>query len=438
MSATDCTQLSLFAIEMREKLFAQSCRDNLPQFAAVWDAIFAPDHPHNFRPSIESASQVAYSPEGVAREDDRRRRRLTLGRYLARNHDLTIDAAAERGINAVTAALMAFSPAAVQEFTVLRGPDVTQAYVNRVGSGSCMAGCGQEHISAWYGRFPEKIGLVVWQETEGRALLWTADDGRQVLDRIYAGNLQLARERYADWCQRNDVVTTYESLANVPSTSDVSVTLGKDAFRDYVPYLDSLYNATEDGVFSRFGRADYHCQYTDGSYKGETCGICDANECSEDDDVRINGTLVCSDCYDRGCCYCDRCEEHCRSEGEFVVTDTGRTQTWCEDCVGNNATSCEHCGEQHESTTEVDGNDYCSSCLESCCFRCDHCETDRASECHRVDGENWCESCRQSNATSCDTCAEYYPDDSMTGGNCADCCALPKEQNEIECQAATA
>lgn len=66
---------------------------------------------------------------------------------------------------------------------VLKGPSITDFYASPGrGGSSCMTGAHSIKTMI-YSINPEKVSLVVMDEL--RALLWTTDDGKKILDRIY-------------------------------------------------------------------------------------------------------------------------------------------------------------------------------------------------------------------------------------------------------------
>lgn len=95
----------------------------------------------------------------------------------------------------------------------------------------------------------------------------------------------------------------------------------------------------------------------------------------------------------------------------------------CPDClIAAGYVKCDHCGEwiDEDETTEVDGETWCSACVDSDAEPCDHCgeyhnnsdnlETVHVWISYRCDtiDEAWCESCRDDSTYTCDSCGEFY------------------------------
>ena len=94
----------------------------------------------------------------------------------------------------------------------------------------------------------------------------------------------------------------------------------------------------------------------------------------------------------------------------------------CPNCLMDAGyVKCEHCGEwvDEDETTEVDGETWCQSCVDSDATPCDRCDEyhDRdnlevvhvwiSSRGYSVD-QLWCESCRDDDAYTCDDCGALY------------------------------
>lgn len=431
------------------RTLAAACRSHLPQLADTWNGEFggicecgdprcdqstAPTSARHLDISTENFGQVAYSPDGIAADDHKRRRKLTLGRYLSRQCGIEITADIERGINNIVAELMAaLGPATGDEFTTLRGRDIVSAYRKAVGLHSCMTGEENEEIADWFSHFPDKIGLVVWRETDGRALLWTTDDGRQLLDRVYAGNAQLARNRYAEWCKTNGVRNCYrgQTLGDMLHDFDGCVTLGHKAVDGrLVPYLDTFKYASDAGKFYSSKQTDtqYCCDATDGLTVcgGAICECCE-NHVDQDDAYAIEDGYVCNDCYCETYFTCEWCNEVTHNDYYREVDENA----WCESCCNRHATECARCNvATAHDTIEVGGAIWCNSCTENHAAICERCNTNIPSDdTANVDDCTWCGSCAADHAQTCNGCRTYYPLDDLAvvdgESYCEDCCPEP-------------
>lgn len=124
-------------------------------------------------------------------------------------------------------------------FEEVKGEDIIGAY--RVGPYSCMQGkVGQ---LALYVENPEKVSLLKIMDKGtyvGRAILWTTDSGKRMLDRIYPGNGVIA---FAGRAYAKSQGWLYQSVDSVGNSNnlgeDVDVTL-KHPTNARIAYLDSL------------------------------------------------------------------------------------------------------------------------------------------------------------------------------------------------------
>jgi hypothetical protein len=399
----------------RDKL-ESACRRYLPALEPTWNEIFQPEHHHFVDVSTEEPGKVAYSPDGVARDDHKRRRKLAIGRYLSRQCGVEVNAEIDRGINAILAELLGESIETSDEFTVLRGDAITEAYVKVVGSRSCMVGEENREITQWYSLFPDKIGLLVWRQTEGRALLWTLDDGRRALDRVYAGNRDLALPRYRQWAIDNEACSIYERWAGMalefPFEHVASVTLGCRAVDGRpVPYLDSLCYASDDGVFSSDNSdCRYTCQCTYGGMEDTesepeySCGDCGEgfHDCENLHSVNDGDREVCESCL-QNYLWCERCEQY--HNGEIVDVEG---QMWCEGCARISAPECARCENHFRDVNLTDG--HCQTCCEETVV-CDSCSShEENDDIVSVQGIHyWCSRCAGIFAATCDGCRDVFP-----------------------------
>jgi len=96
----------------------------------------------------------------------------------------------------------------------------------------------------------------------------------------------------------------------------------------------------------------------------------------------------CDDCVDE-LYYCDRCGAYSENAEttEVVVDDYGHTENWCEDCVSDNAWTCEDCDTIFSN--DVDGEEIrgsgryvCRECAREDYYYCEECDS-------YVDYDDW-------------------------------------------------
>ena len=97
----------------------------------------------------------------------------------------------------------------------------------------------------------------------------------------------------------------------------------------------------------------------------------------------------------------------CTFEGE--LTNLGEMTAICEECLGENYIMCDKCGEYNDSVTEVNDENYCSSCLETYCGECAGCgEYFLRDDLVKAGDKYYCNICADDHCEKCDFCNEYF------------------------------
>jgi hypothetical protein len=139
---------------------------------------------------------------------------------------------------------------------------------------SCMSHHSCQSYLDLYCMNPDKVALVILKTKEnkliGRALLWTLDNGKKFMDRVYSILNSDARV-FRDHAIKNSWVYKLGKFdlmyGDKDYTKDLSVTLRHHEFYEY-PYLDTLRYLNEDGVLSNYGSSeDKYLNSTDGGYE---------------------------------------------------------------------------------------------------------------------------------------------------------------------------
>lgn len=129
---------------------------------------------------------------------------------------------------------------------------------------------------------------------------------------------------------------------------------------------------------------------------------------------------------------CDCCGQVVEDADDlFEVTNAeGKHVLWCEECVGEYATECEHCGELFEvdALRDVavrcgDTERWCPDCVDRDATTCENCGelvannavvdvivSDAWIESRRVHAD-WCPCCADDEAIRCDDCGELFAQD---------------------------
>lgn len=298
---------------------------------------------------------------------------------------------------------------------ILRGVAITTAYENSVGSRSCMTGECAEYTRL-YEMNPDRIGLFVMTagNYSARAVLWTLDNGRTLLDRVYCNN-EVIRElmkQHAikeNWLYKHSF-NVLDSDNNCEYPKSKLVVSGLEYTDGCIPYMDTLTHGTENN-----GKLDVG--YFDGSLLDSQEGLlfC-GNECyhcgeafPEEEINMICDSLVCETCESELYFYCGNCcESYSLDDSHFIESEQSYV---CDTCF-EDYTFCDDCEEYYSNSNvsliTVDGvdKDVCDSCIDN--FQ--ECECGQYQEfLNEVDNgdKHVCDSCL-SDYHSCDSCCEYF------------------------------
>lgn len=405
----------------------------------VWATVLEnKDHMLAFS-SDEPKTQVSYATKPDYKWDDKRRTRLTLGKYYRRQIEPAYlakgqDSCSDETLQTLTAWVFA-TQAKPSDFEIVKGEDITKAYKNAVGAHSCMTeDCA--NLVELYEVNPEKVGLAIFRgiEKNARALLWTTDDGTRVLDRIYPNDGPHVQAYYT-WAESQGFVTRdgngYVDFGD-PGLSDRThhrITLRRPPSGEY-PYLDTFFygefvmrGGRKFVVLSNdeeFGDKMFHD--TCGGFR-EKCAECNCWAELHDDE----GTGYCEECYHHVYARCDCCD-HETLRDNVAEFDGG---CWCDDCISKHTFECERCGVRYRNSNQArcDGDDreLCCSCAQHDLHQCHRCHTfykeeSKLHEC--IDGLMRCENC----AKCCPDCGKWMGESNISRtGVCFDCRARAME-----------
>ena len=195
------------------------------------------------------------------------------------------DSDIEDFVNKIVGYLKANSSGEDTATEIVNGEDIRfwydrRNYQNTVGElgNSCMSYQECQWFLDMYCMNQDKVSMVILRTKEhkliGRALLWSLDNGRKFLDRVYSildsdsvvlHNLALKN----GWLYKNRNHQVMDGKNEYGRR--LAVTLQNHEF-DYYPYLDTLKYLSWDGVLSDDVDSDEEHKYldqTDGGYSGE-------------------------------------------------------------------------------------------------------------------------------------------------------------------------
>jgi hypothetical protein len=254
-----------------------------------------------------------------------------------------------------------------------------QNYYQRTGTlgNSCMANARASWLEI-YTENPDQVSLVIFKSQEdndkivGRALLWTLQDGKRFMDRIYAINdsdVQLFRDYAKEngWYSKYNNNSSDDNSAYAPDGStvnlDLTVNLDKKDYSNY-PYLDTLkYFREGRGILSSEQKGDYITLEDTGGDYVRSCDTCDGSGRTQCYDCDGDGTVSCNNCDGEGSIECNSCDgdgkEDCSTcDGSGNVEGSDGEEEECSDCDGTGKMNCTECdGEGERTCRECDGDE---------------------------------------------------------------------------------
>lgn len=325
---------------------------------------------HLLSTSKEVDCAVSYDPKGGKSET--RRTRTMLGRYIRSNicsdSSVLSDVVLQRLVHYVNGRL---APSSEDQFKVVVGQAIVEAYEGFCGANSCMTGSGENTDKVkFYAENPLTVGLLLCRTTEAnngfaRALLWTTNEGVKVLDRIYPNEGPHVQAMH-DWAIKNGHI--YRSYNSLPGCSPIRLSNGSvytvtmnTASTGLIPYFDTFCWGDCDkktGIWTLSNAlVDQEWDLRAGEGRPRMvqpcfarCEQCNGKILSREHVARYEDRNLCRACADLVSVPCERCNTRTSIEEKDqrvrVRMDRGgeqRTQKWCSHCVEVNTVTCSGC-----------------------------------------------------------------------------------------------
>jgi hypothetical protein len=315
------------------------------------------------------------------------------------------------------------------KFKIVKGKDIRNSYLadnylNTNGSlgNSCMRYEKCQKFLDIYVENEDKVSLIILEKEgmiTGRAILWTDEKDRKVMDRIYTNN-SADEQLFKDFAKANNFwykkeQNMYEDTPFIGPNDEeekwITVHL-KAVDHNYYPYMDSMkfYNPGTGRITNNSDDYEYNLTDTDGGNGScdecggsgtMECGECDGDgemECGECDG---NGENTCGECDGNGNVDCEVCDgagredcDYCDGHGESDCSTCDGEGTYddeeCSDCGGSGKESCEHCdgeGSRECNPCGGEGTRECRECGGDGSIECERCDGNRNVECYRCDGD---------------------------------------------------
>lgn len=396
--------------------------------------------------SQEEGGKVSYASKPEYKYDNVHRYKTTLGRYLRRQLGITQDALSDRYIERLSYDVFGILISQnVVPITLAEGQELTDAYEHEVGGASCMTGSCAKYTEL-YAENSEKVKLAIYSNgRRARALLWSTDEGKKVLDRIYPneGSHVTAMQ---EWAAANGYVYRPYTGMGDNSLSDgkrYHVTLKAT---DYCPYMDTFnhgkYDEYDNTIIlsndSHFG--GFVLERTDGKPPWScncSCSLCGCSLSEDDASQDDSGYYYCDDCWSETYSYCERCGDNYEREDGVHIHDID--EYWCQRCADRHTQQCDECGEYNQDDSVYTGDTnktYCESCAEhkgiAQCYGCNEMVEDTVFA--EEEARHYCKDCARDTLHLCNDCSKYFEEgiDECSDGQsrCSECREYWEEDNK--------
>jgi hypothetical protein len=221
-------------------------------------------------PSIEVRGKFSYSR--TENDTDAQRVRTKFGRIVRRQMKVTPSIVPDDVLDKITSALMVKIWCDMNTIVECKGREIVDAYSEYFGD-SCMCGVNCDFVEI-YALNPEKVSLLATFDGDGcasKALLWTNDAGKKILDRVYYADgyhmdghaiVEKARELGA-----NVDENPYRGRFGQSGLGGITMKLSKD----YIPYMDTYRYA----INARSGYGEFYAVRDDFDYSEGYFEACD-------------------------------------------------------------------------------------------------------------------------------------------------------------------
>jgi len=353
--------------------------------------------------SIDQRGQVSFARKKEHKYNPDRRVRMSLMRYIKR----CLPVASQMADHALQHVCAETSDSLwgidTSKVVTLTGEDIVEFYNdddNNLGSCMSYSSCRQ-WIRNVYASNPEKVSLLTLGDCNNpiaRALLWKADCGTLICDRIYPNDS--GNHNHATILEKaTQLGAVIRNQHGSPGYDDFdknyTVTLENYCSDDGIPYMDSFSRTDNVNGYNlvlntRCGNITLH-DYENGNMDNACCENCSGSVC-EDDAMRHDGYTYCQECYNELFFECEDCYETCNRDEVCV----GGDRYLCPSCFDESFTYCNKCGEatSNDETRETRDGDMCVDCFENNYFTCDKCDEVFCNEDHNShNGDSLCNDC---------------------------------------------
>ena len=337
------------------------------------------ENKHFLSLSQDNYDKISYARNPVDIFNSNKRVKTTFEKYIRRQ--LKIDSAnlSDSTLNYFGRQIrIKLTPLDVLDSKVefLSGQEITRFYRN-TDITSCMCHYNS-YKTEMYSMNPDIVQLIIFDK-ESRALFWTTDCGKRIVDRIYPENCETSSMLRA-WIERKGYVYRVckgacdEDCINL---SDGEIYEFKLKHNNVFPYLDTFCYGTIDKnkvILTNKNFTDcLEFRSTDGEYYGRMeCYICEEHV-DDHDQVPFGGETYCSECYRDRFSTCFLCDEVSNLDD---MREGFNARMFCESCFELQFFYCNSCDDLFKRNEEMNVNhkSFCKNCFNEEYSLCDKCE----------------------------------------------------------------
>ena len=383
--------------------------ENVAAAAEIVKLVHADEKEHFLSLSQEVEGKVSYASKPEHKYDNKRRKRIKLGRYIRKHLGMGPDELCDEDLHTLTSRVVGVT-ADNASVRIVRGEDIIFAYSRETGGHSCMTGYCNRHLIEMYADNPDVVGLAIHDLFgSARALVWNTEQGATVLDRVYGSDE--ATEVMRAWAEASGVVLRNHNGPPRGTEFDDEFSVTLDRPENY-PYADSfrymIIEGTKVHLYTKHpGTYDVLVlDCTDGDAV-PACAEC--QDAVDDDSAVVDGVSYCSTCLEVLFTACSACGRWVERTVE-VWSAEGRINM-CSICAMELADECSVCGDITllDDLDEADIGKVCSSCSGDF-YICRHCGMMYAHD-------EYCDKCE----AECAECGDYYYKKEVEDGVCSDC-----------------
>lgn len=359
----------------------------------IIDKIEKNENNHNLSFSTDSETPSFVAFDDVKSENSIKRTKTPLGRYIRRHLGVSSDVLSDTFLDSLVKETIK-NIDMQSKIEIISGQKIEEQYRDTSKVSTCMGGPSNCHKVKLYAENPDKVRMITFDKGALRALLWTADDGQVILDRIYPDGHNFC-PAIRNWAKSQGFIMKATQGTGEFRLSDHSVryiTLKRPSNNKY-PYVDTFQygKISGDNIILSNSRDNGHnipLNSTGGTINipitCKECGVSIHSQNTNEYKTLADGSILCNACYSKRFAECSLCQKIIDKQSVKFFKEITPV---CNDCY-ENAGTCACCeilsqkvfkGKDIFSEIKLDNGSKAFYCVEWCFLEskniCRHCGT---------------------------------------------------------------